>query len=84
VGVVTGVANPDFFRAATGTLPQSVNYAVRSDFLTRMLPAVEDPPPPVDRAQAIERARAAACWVEAIGESSGSERIPGTASGRSG
>jgi hypothetical protein len=25
-------------------------------------------PPPVDRAQAIERACAAACWVEAIGE----------------
>ena len=49
-----------------------------------LLPAQEDPPPPVDRAHAIERARAAACWVEAIGESYRSEGIPGTASGRSG
>jgi S1-C subfamily serine protease len=70
IGVVTGVANPDSFAAATGYAPQSVNYAVRSDFLARLLPALEPPPPPVDRAQAIERAQAAACWVEAIGVSS--------------
>ena len=70
VGVVTGVANPDFFLAATGQLPQSVNYAVRSEFLAPLVPPVEAPPPPVDRAHAIERALAAACWVEAIGGSS--------------
>jgi S1-C subfamily serine protease len=70
IGVVTGVANPDSFLAKTGYLPQSVNYAARSDFLARLLPPLEPPPPPVDRAQAIARARAAACWVEAIGVSS--------------
>jgi S1-C subfamily serine protease len=68
VGVVTAVANPDLFQAATGQLPQSVNYAARSEFLARLLPALGAPPPPIDRAQAIERARSAACWVEAIGE----------------
>jgi S1-C subfamily serine protease len=66
LGVVTGFANPDFFRAVSGSLPQGVNYAVRSEFLTPLLPSLDDSPPATDRAQAIERARAAACWVEVI------------------
>ncbi len=67
VGVVTSVTNPDFFLAATGQPPQSVNYAARSDFLARLLPEIEAEPPPVDRSRAIARARSAACWVEAAG-----------------
>jgi S1-C subfamily serine protease len=69
VGVVVGAQNADFFQANTGYLPQSVNYAVRSELLARMLPAGLDLPPPVDRAHAIARARAAACWIEALGAS---------------
>jgi len=68
VGVVTSAADPGFFLAATGQPPQSVNYAVRSEFLARLLPPAEEEPPPVDRPGAIDRARAAACWVEAVGE----------------
>jgi S1-C subfamily serine protease len=67
VGVVTSGMDPDFFLAATGQLPQSVNYAVRSELLARLLPAAGEEPPPVDRARAIDRARAAACRVEADG-----------------
>jgi hypothetical protein len=64
IGVVTGAANPDFFRAVSGALPQSVNYAVRSEFLAPLLASPEEALPTVGRAQAIERARAAVCWVE--------------------
>jgi S1-C subfamily serine protease len=82
LGVVTSFANPDFFRAVSGALPQGVNYAVRSEFLAPLLPAPESPPPPTDRAQAIERARAAACWVEVIRGSHASNRFSETRADR--
>ena len=65
--MVTGSAHASHFFAATGQPPQNVNYAARAEFLARLLPAPEAEPPPVDRSRAIERARAAACWVEAVG-----------------
>jgi S1-C subfamily serine protease len=81
LGVVSGFANPEFFRAVSGAPPQSVSYAVRAEFLAALLPALEDPPPPVDRAHAIERARAAACWVEVGRASQPPSGAPVTASG---
>jgi hypothetical protein len=52
---------------AAGRLRLGPARAARPEFLAGLLPALEAPLPPVERAQAIERARAAACWVEALG-----------------
>lgn len=63
VGVVVQVASLGAFLDLAGTLPQNVNFAVRASYARRMLPELPPPDPPVDREQAIERARRALCLV---------------------
>lgn len=66
VGVITASAAILPFVAATGSLPQNVNWAVKADYARPLFP------PPVELSQArsrqdaIEQARRALCRVEAV------------------
>jgi S1-C subfamily serine protease len=64
VGVVTSTAAFDSFLRGTGTLPQNVNWAVKSDYVTPLFEPVTAPSVR-DRAAAIESAMKATCLVEA-------------------
>jgi S1-C subfamily serine protease len=65
VGVITSSAAIRPFLAATGSLPQNINWAVKSEYA---LPLFDSPAPPVaatGRREAIDRALQATCVVEA-------------------
>jgi S1-C subfamily serine protease len=66
VGVVTSTAAVQGFLRRTGTLPQNINWAVRSEYVRPLLSGV-----PLQQAQvhssAVERVRQSACMVRAIG-----------------
>jgi S1-C subfamily serine protease len=65
VGVVTATAAVEAFLAATGSLPQNVNFAVKGEYT---LPLFEEPArvsPPAGRRDAIDRALRATCAIEA-------------------
>lgn len=66
IGVVTSSAAVSTFFRRTGTLPQNVNWAIKSDYALLLcrefeLAADDD----LDRTAAIERTRRAICFVEA-------------------
>lgn len=65
VGIVTSTAAIERFLAETGSLPQSINWAVKADYARPLF----DPPAPLPttpgREAAIERVRRALCSVEA-------------------
>lgn len=63
VGITTATAAVENFYSAAGTLPQNINWAVKSDYALLMFDQPEALPPTSDRADAIERATAAACRV---------------------
>lgn len=66
VGVVTSTAAVQGFLRRTGTLPQNINWAVRSEYVRPLLSGV-----PLQQAQAhssaVERVRQSTCMVRAIG-----------------
>jgi S1-C subfamily serine protease len=66
VGVVTSTAAVQGFLRRTGTLPQNINWAVRSEYVRPLLSGV-----PLQQAQtqssAVERVRQSSCMVRAIG-----------------
>jgi S1-C subfamily serine protease len=67
VGVVTSTAAIRPFLSATGTLPQNINWAVKSEYA---LPLFDQPPPPPkasNRREAISHATKATCLVTAEG-----------------
>lgn len=67
IGIVVSSAAPAAFLKSTGSLPQNVNWAVKSEFARPLLPTL--PPASarvvvsVDRARIIANATAAACLV---------------------
>lgn len=69
VGVVTSSAAILPFLAVTGTLPQNVNWAVKSEYAR---PLFDHPPAIITkgRSEAINRTMQATCMVEAYGEAS--------------
>jgi S1-C subfamily serine protease len=65
VGVVTSSAAIRPFLAMTGTLPQNVNWAVKSEYLR---PLIDEPVPlttPTERRQLVDRAIQATCYIRA-------------------
>ena len=63
LGVIAATAAVEHFYRATGTLPQNVNWAVKSDYVQPMLELVEQQPPARDRNEAIARVQASVCEV---------------------
>jgi S1-C subfamily serine protease len=64
VGVITSAAAIPYFIKVTGTIPQNVNWAVKTDYLR---PLLDKPPPlrsPLRREAAIKQARNAVVEIE--------------------
>ncbi len=65
VGIVTSMAENDEFKRESGTMPQNVNWAVKSELAELLF---EPPPPrsapPRGRDAVVERVRRAVCLVE--------------------
>jgi hypothetical protein len=65
LGVVNSTAGIEHFFDETGSLPQGVNWAARSDMAQALVGEPAPPPPPAaSREDAIARVRAALCRVE--------------------
>ncbi len=65
IGVVASTLAVESFYRATGTLPQGVNWAVKSDYVLPMLNQQAAQSPTVDRNEAISRVQKAICQVVA-------------------
>jgi S1-C subfamily serine protease len=63
LGVVAATAAVEGFYKDTGSLPQNVNWAVKSDFVRPMIDDVPRRSRSTSRASAIERAQKAVCRV---------------------
>jgi S1-C subfamily serine protease len=63
VGVVVATARLETFLSSTGTIPQNVNWATRSEAITTFVPPARQPD--VSRDAAIERVRKSLCMVAA-------------------
>jgi len=63
LGVVAATAAVEAFYKNTGSLPQNVNWAVKSDFIQPMLPDSPGRAKSPDRTSAISRAQKAVCKV---------------------
>lgn len=65
VGIIAATAKVKEFYAATGTLPQGINWAVNADFARGLFNPSERPPSIDDKKEAIKRTREALCRVKA-------------------
>jgi S1-C subfamily serine protease len=65
IGVVTSMAAVQAFLKDTGTLPQNVNWAVKSEYLRLLVDEPEAPTPLGDRRQIVDRAIQSTCSVRA-------------------
>jgi S1-C subfamily serine protease len=65
VGIVTSSAAIPSFLEKAGTLPQNVNWAVKSEYARPLYESVPGEGPSGGRAVAIDRAMKATCMVEA-------------------
>ncbi|GAB4257980.1 MAG: hypothetical protein Kow0092_05270 [Deferrisomatales bacterium] len=67
VGIVVARAADLPFAAATGSLPQNVNWAVKAGFAAPLVGEAAPPgPPAASRREAVERARQALCLIQAV------------------
>lgn len=66
VGVVTSTAALLAFLEGTGTLPQNVNWAVKSEYATLLFQAPAKQAPASSRTEAISSATKATCMIEAL------------------
>jgi S1-C subfamily serine protease len=66
VGIIAASAATEAFLQEVGALPQSINWAVKADYATPLLPP-QAPAPPRTRAQAITLTQGSVCFVIAIG-----------------
>jgi S1-C subfamily serine protease len=66
VGVIAATAAVESFYRATGSLPQNVNWAVKSDYVQPMLADLAVQPTTGDRNESISRAEKAVCQVIAV------------------
>jgi len=65
VGIVTATAAIEAFYAATGSLPQNINWASKSDYAQLLFDALDLEKRAKDRAEAIEMTYSALCKVTA-------------------
>ena len=65
VGIIDSTAGVEDFAQAEGALPQSVNWAIKADYATPLLPP-QPPAAPRTRAQAIALTHDAVCLVIAV------------------
>ena len=65
VGLITSTAAVQTFFAITGTLPQNVNWAVKSDYIRPLFEAPGVKAATSSREEAVQRVRNAICMVEA-------------------
>jgi S1-C subfamily serine protease len=65
IGIVTATAAVRAFLATAGTLPQNINWAVKSDYALPLFDPPADQPIAKSRSEAIERTMKATCQVEA-------------------
>ena len=65
VGVIAATAAVETFYRATGSLPQNINWAVKSDYVQLMIDDVVARPIVTSRSEAIKRALSAVCQVVA-------------------
>ena len=63
VGVIAATAAVEAFYKATGTLPQNLNWAVKSDYVKPMIDEVAPRPIAASRDEAISRVKKAVCQV---------------------
>ena len=66
IGIVTSTAAVRNFYRETGTLPQNINWAVKSDYASPLFEAPAATSAAVSREDAIDRARNALCHVEVV------------------
>jgi S1-C subfamily serine protease len=67
VGIVTSSAAVAHFLQASGTLPQNVNWAVKSEYAAMLFDAPPAGPAPTEhRVEAVTRAMKATCLIEAV------------------
>jgi S1-C subfamily serine protease len=66
VGVVTSTAAVVAFLEGTGTLPQNVNWAVKSEYATPLFPSSTSQAPAKSRGEAVGQVMKAACMIEAV------------------
>lgn len=65
VGIITSTAATEEFQQEVGATPQSINWAVKSDYAAPLLPRLP-PARPMTRAQAIALTHDAVCFVIAL------------------
>ena len=65
VGVIAATAAIETFYRATGSLPQNINWAVKSDYAQLLIGDVQARPTVTSRTEAIKRAQSAVCQVVA-------------------
>ena len=65
VGVVTATAAIGSFFKLTGSFPQNVSWAVKTDYVTNFFDQPDVPLPTKNRKEAIERVKSAVCSIEA-------------------
>jgi S1-C subfamily serine protease len=66
VGVISSTAAVESFYRSTGSLPQGVNFAVKSDLAKGLFDPSAPQPRAASRHDAIERVTKALCFIEAI------------------
>ena len=66
VGVVTSTAAVQAFLEETGTLPQNINWSVKSEYATPLFELPDSQPSVTSRGEAVERAMKATCMIEAV------------------
>jgi S1-C subfamily serine protease len=71
VGIISSSAGPEAFQRMEGAAPQNINWAVKADYATPLLPP-QPPAPARGRAQAIALAHDSVCLV--VAEREGDER----------
>lgn len=64
VGVIAATEAIEAFYKSAGSLPQNVNWAVKSDYASPLLPVMQ-PPPPRNREESITLARDSVCLIGA-------------------
>lgn len=63
VGIVAAGAAIAPFLQSTGTLPQNINWAVKSEYAALLFEAPQSLSPPRDREEAIQRVRTSLCFI---------------------
>lgn len=66
VGIVTSTAAVEAFLEGTGTLPQNVNWAVKSEYAAPLFEAPTTQAPATSRSEAVGQAMKAVCMIEAV------------------